>query len=227
MTPRHLHLLFDFDGTLIDSAPAILACFRDVLAQRGITPLLALERTLIGPPLLETLRLMTGIPDKAELQVLADDFKRRYDQEALFQTTAYPGVGDALAELAASGRSLHIATNKRLHPTRLILQHLGFAKHFASVYAIDRSDPPYRNKAAILAAQLAEQQIATQQACYVGDKAEDGIAADANGLAFYFVHWGYGAAEPGAAAVMPEHWRQVREVAQLPASLLATGGTPQ
>ncbi len=225
MNPRHLHLIFDFDGTIVDSAPAILACFRDVLAHRGITPLIKLDRTLIGPPLLETLQLMTGIPDKVELQGLADDFKRRYDQEALFHTMAYPEVGNALVELVASGRCLHIATNKRLHPTRLILRHLGFEEHFASVYAIDRCDPPYRNKSAILAAQLSEQGIAAHQACYVGDKAEDGNAADANGLAFYFVHWGYGATESGAAAVLPEHWRQVREVAQLPASLLAPPGT--
>lgn len=204
---RHFdHVIFDFDGTLVDSAPAILSCFRDVLDARGLTPCVAIDDRLISPPLVATLARISGLDDGAEVQRLADEFKRRYDQEALYRTLAYPGIEEELTRFLAAGYRLHIATNKRARPTELILDHLGLARYFDTVYTIDRVDPPYAHKAAMISAQLAEQGLRAESACYIGDKAEDGQAADANGLAFYFVGWGYGEWEPYR---FPVHWHLV------------------
>lgn len=212
MNPSFDHVLFDLDGTLIDSAPAILECFRDVLAWRGIEPRTTIDQSLIGPPLLATMARLSGVEDGDELHILADAFKQRYDRDGPYRTPAFAGVGAALESLVRGGRRLHIATNKRSLPTRLILEHLVLDQYFASVYALDRTTPPYASKAAMIASQLAEQGIDVSRACYIGDKPEDGAAAEANGLAFYFADWGYGA---GEVARMPAHWRRLATPAEL------------
>jgi phosphoglycolate phosphatase len=212
MNNRYAHFIFDFDGTLVDSAPAILACFREVLAVRAIIPQIAIDSHLIGPPLLQTLALISGLTDDATIRELAEDFKCRYDGTVALRTPLYPGIGEALAHLAAADCRLHIATNKRTRPTRLILDQLGLTDCFTTIYAIDRGDPPYAHKTAMIAAQLAEQGLPARQTCYIGDKPEDGLAADANGLDFLAVAWGYG---EWKAADVPAHWRLLSSPAQL------------
>jgi phosphoglycolate phosphatase len=212
MNSRYAHAIFDFDGTLVESAPAILDCFREVLAASGIVPRVEIDNHLIGPPLLQTLSLISGLDDDAAIRELAEDFKRRYDSTVALRTPLYPEIREALAHLATMGCRLHIATNKRMQPTQLILDRLGLTCCFATVYAIDRVDPPYAHKTAMIAAQIAEQGLPARQTCYIGDKPEDGLAADANGLDFLAVAWGYG---EWKAADVPAHWRLLSSPAQL------------
>lgn len=216
MSRHYTHVVFDFDGTLVDSAPAILGCFCEVLAARSIAPRVEIDSRLIGPPLIETMARISGLDDVADIRQLAEDFKRRYDSDGVFATAAYAGVEEALDSLRAMGCRLHIATNKRTLPTGLILDYLGLTRYFDSVYAIDRVNPPYTHKAAMIGAQLAEQGLPAEQTCYVGDKAEDGLAADANRLAFYAVTWGYGEWRAGS---VPAHWTIIYDLTQLSVSL--------
>lgn len=208
--PRHPHILFDLDGTLIDSAPAILASFREAFARTGITPARSIDDSVIGPPLVETLQLLSGSDDPALVAGLAEAFKASYDSEGYKATAAFAGVGELLAELAGAGLTLSIATNKRLHPTRLILDHLGWSGYFAHVYALDLFTPRLPDKAAMIARLLADQNIVREQAIYIGDRSEDGESADANGLPFIAVTWGYGSLSAGEmrpgwlAAAQPE-----------------------
>jgi len=215
--PRHPHILFDLDGTLIDSAPAILASFRDAFAQTGIAPARAIDDSVIGPPLTETLQLLSGSDDPTLIARLAEAFKASYDSEGYKATAAYAGVGELLAGLAEAGLTLSIATNKRIHPTRLILDHLGWSGHFAHVYALDLFSPRLPDKAAMIGRLLADQGIAREQAIYIGDRSEDGESADANGLPFIAVTWGYGSL---TAAEMRAGWRAAAQPAALGALLL-------
>lgn len=216
--PRYPHILFDLDGTLIDSAPAILASFRDAFAQTGIAPARAIDASVIGPPLNETLQLLSGSADAALIARLAEAFKASYDSTGYQATAAYPGVGELLAALAGAGLTLSIATNKRLHPTRLILDHLGWDGYFAQVYALDLFTPRLPNKAAMIARLLADQGIAREDAIYIGDRSEDGESADANGLSFIAVTWGYGSLN---ADEMRPGWQAAAQPAALAALLLA------
>lgn len=212
MISHYTHAIFDFDGTLVDSAPAILECFREVLAARDIAPRVEIDSRLIGPPLLQTLALISGLSDVAMISALAGDFKSRYDSVVAQRTPLYPDTREALACLSAAGCRLHIATNKRMQPTRLILEQLGLTACFDTVYAIDLTDPPYAGKAAMIAAQIEERSLPRRRTCYIGDKPEDGQAADANALDFFAVGWGYGEWE---AAAIPAHWRLLSSPAQL------------
>jgi phosphoglycolate phosphatase len=186
-----MHILFDLDGTLVDSAPSILAGFGAVVERHGITPQMALDSRLIGPPLLPTLSRLSGSQDDAALQNMAATFKAWYDTEGYQLTAVYPGIDTALRTLADRA-ALYIVTNKRIHPTRHILDYLGWAPLFAGVYAQDAFEPPLASKAAVIGRAMATHGIERGRAMYVGDRAEDGEAATTNGLRFAWAVWGYG-----------------------------------
>jgi len=195
-------LIFDLDGTLIDSAPSILAGFAAVVQRHGVTPQVPLDSRLVGPPLLPTLQRISGVSDPGSLQGMAATFKGWYDTEGYPLTVVYPGVDGALRALAARA-ALYIVTNKRINPTRQILAHLGWADLFAGVYAQDAFEPPLPSKAAVIGRALALHGIDPAMAIYIGDRAEDGEAATANGLAFAWAAWGYGVAMDLAPFIAP------------------------
>ena len=187
-----MNVIFDLDGTLIDSAPSILACLKTAVVNAGFTPVVPFDVSLIGPPLLKTLAQVTGVSDEAQLRPVVADFKALYDGGGYRLTKPCPDVPELLRRLDGGEARLHLATNKRGAPTRLILDWLGWAEHFRSVYSQDRVTPGYADKAAMLRHQLKENDIDAASAVYVGDTREDGIAAAANGLRFIAVDWGYG-----------------------------------
>ncbi|MER2515388.1 MAG: HAD hydrolase-like protein [Candidatus Accumulibacter phosphatis] len=185
-------IIFDLDGTLIDSRAAILDAFGKALAEKGIAPRIALSAVRIGPPLAETLRELSGSDDEALLESLAEHFKAHYDSTGYRASEVFADIPELLTALTASGTRCFLATNKRLAPTRLILQHLQWEPFFAEVYALDRETPRLPDKSTMLARLLAEQALDAQNCIYVGDTPEDEAAARANGLRFAAVSWGYG-----------------------------------
>ncbi|MBF8673909.1 HAD family hydrolase [Pseudomonas fulva] len=186
------HLLFDFDGTLVDSAPAILACFSRVLDAHDLQAVCAVDDSLIGPPLRQTLATLSGSSDVQLLDAMSATFKTLYDQQACLETVAYAGCQAVLRQLRAQGVRLYIATNKRHLPTGRILAALGWEDLFDLVYASDSHPGRYQDKTGMIAALLEDAGVAPQDAIYIGDTAADGRAAAANGVQFWPVSWGYG-----------------------------------
>ena len=184
-------VIFDLDGTLIDSAPSILACFASTLAAQGIEPAFPLTEALIGPPLRETLSKLSCVRDETQLGTMIEDFKQRYDVTGYKATVVFPGVGSMLHGLRDAGFRMHIATNKRLLPTHLILEHLGWAGLFGAVYASDFRTPSFGSKSEMLSVLLKSEDISSEQAVYVGDRSDDRNAANANALGFIAAMWGY------------------------------------
>ena len=206
------YILFDLDGTLIDSAPAILASFREAFAAAGVAPARVIDESVVGPPLIETLEIISGSRDEELIGELAGHFKASYDTGGYKATVVYPGVGEMLKELARAGFYLAIATNKRILPTRLILDYLGWGSYFSDVYALDLFEPHLKDKAAMIARLLSDRAIPTSDAIYIGDREEDGESADANDLSFVAATWGYGSID---AEVMTSTWREVRSPGEL------------
>ena len=187
-------ILFDLDGTLIDSSPGILASFGRVLAADGLRPAMPLEASLIGPPLAVTLQQVSGIADEARLARLVEAFKQDYDTAGYLATEVFPGVAAGLAQLTAAGSRLFIVTNKRMLPTRKILLSLGLAQHFTGIHTRDETEPMAPSKAAVAGRVIARYSVAPARACFVGDSDEDAAAARENGLVFIHACYGYGGA---------------------------------
>lgn len=196
-------VIFDLDGTLIDSAPSILESFRLVLDEAGLMPQVPLNAALIGPPLRQTLAKITGLAAGAQLEELAASFQRIYDSDGYRATRVYPGVEALLAALAASGIALAIATNKRRTPTLKILQHFGWERYFRLVGTLDTPIPPHADKAALIRTLLDELGTTAPSSLYLGDKLEDGEAAAANAIPFLAAAWGYG---DWSSTPMPQGW---------------------
>lgn len=205
-------ILFDLDGTLIDSAPGILTSFSAVLKEARIEPLLSLDDSLIGPPLRMTMKMLTGIEAADELDVLVERFKTIYDEKGFRETRAYGDIPELLETLQSMGVSMAIATNKRRIPTLRILEYFDWCRFFAVVGTLDTTTPPHGDKASLIRAVMLETGASPGSSLYVGDKPEDGLAARANGLAFVAAGWGYGEWE---LADMPQAWHLSMDVRNL------------
>ena len=186
------HLLLDFDGTLVDSAPAILTTFAQVLHANGLQACRSIDQSLIGPPLRQTLQTLCGSNNAQLLDALEISFRDLYDGAACLATPSYPGWDDALAELQALGLQLLIATNKRLLPTQRILRARGWSEYFEVVYASDSRPGGFPSKAVMIATLLEEQGIDPHEAVYLGDTEADASAATVNAVEFWAADWGYG-----------------------------------
>jgi phosphoglycolate phosphatase len=186
------NVIFDLDGTLIDSAPSILDAFDKTLQQFSYKPMKPLESGLIGPPLKTTLQEISGEVDPEKLDMLVEGFKKSYDNEAYASSISYPGIVEMLEKLALAGMYLHIATNKRLIPTQKIIDFFEWGKYFKTIYAIDRVIPVYSNKAHMLQSMMVDLSLQSTNCIYIGDRLEDNEAANANAIPFIYVSWGYG-----------------------------------
>lgn len=192
--PRFQALLFDLDGTLIDSSTGILRSLEDALAYEGLIPILPLEASLIGPPLHSILQKISGVVDPQVLDRLASSFKAYYDGARCLEVIPFPGIETMLAKLTNIGIHLYIVTNKRTFPTQRILDYLGWNSFFNLVYSIDTFDSPLPNKESLIARLLIDANLDATQCAYVGDREEDRLAACANNLEFYWAAWGFDAA---------------------------------
>lgn len=216
--PHVRAIAFDFDGTLVDSAPGILRGMKLALDKNALQPCTALDPSIIGPPLKQTLARISGTSDEELLAHLVNDFKHCYDTRGYRDTLPYPSIGEALATLHDQGHLLYLATNKRGIPTRLILDHLGWTHFFRGVYCLDEH-PECPDKGTLLAKLLVSHALSPQQTPYVGDTPGDAQAAISNGMPYLHVAWGYGTDHPA-------HDQHIHQPEQLVATLLELANKP-
>lgn len=206
-------VVFDLDGTLVDSAPGVLAAFRHAFAAHGLAPVVPLDRRVVGPPLRRTLALLAGSEDAALLDALAASFRAAYDGELCAAAEPYRGIPEALGRLAAAGATLYIATNKRDLPTRRLVEALGWGPLFRAIRCSDTGGgPAASDKRGTLATLVREHGIDPSSSQMVGDSIDDAEAAAHAALHFVGVGWGYGSA--ALAARYPE-LRRLHDPAEL------------
>lgn len=184
-------IVFDLDGTLIDSAPDIHATANRVLEEAGLQAVsLQVVRGFIGRGvghLVACLLRAQGRPGEgAEQAAMAARFEVLYD-EAVTLTRVYPGVREALAALTEARHLLGICTNKPERPTRAVLRHLGLADRFAIVIGGD-SLPQRKPDPAPLHAAFA---ALGGGGLYVGDSEVDAETALRAGVPFALFTEGY------------------------------------
>lgn len=188
-------VVFDLDGTLIDSASGILQAFTAAFAHCGVTPRQAWNASLIGPPLLQTIAQQCGSQDPALLESLRAAFIASYDSEGFRLSTPYDGVHEMLENLRSQGVRLFIATNKRILPTGRVLQYLEWDALFEGIFGADSLAPTYTPKAEVIQHIIQHFGLIPGNSLYVGDRLEDYQAATAAGLPFALATWGFGDAD--------------------------------
>ncbi len=185
-------VIFDLDGTLIDSAPDIHAAANTLMKRHGFDPFTPEDtRSFVGsgvPHFITCCLTARGRAGDGALRVrLIDEFIADYET-AVTLTSVYPGVMGALDALAGAKLALGLCTNKPVMPARAVLAHLGLDAHFPVVIGGDsltvrKPDPaPLQATAAALGA---------RDVIFVGDSEVDAETAARAGVPFVLYTEGY------------------------------------
>ncbi|MEA9729723.1 phosphoglycolate phosphatase [Xanthomonas campestris] len=185
-------VIFDLDGTLVDSASDIAEALNGTLQELGLQQFPeATVRSWIGEgvhTLLATALREAGSDRDVDTEMPV--MMRHYEASLLHHPRLYPGVAEALPALRSAGATLALCTNKPARFIQPLLEHLGIAAQFATVLGGDSL--PQRKPSAAPLLHLAQQfQHAPTQCLMVGDSATDAAAAQAAGMPLVMVRYGY------------------------------------
>ncbi len=188
-------VLFDLDGTLVDSAPDITAAINELLANRKLPPL-ALEqvKSMIGNgvrKLIERAFAASGQPlARAELNEANHEMAPIYRRHLTLLTRLMPGAAETVAQLHVAGIAMGVATNKPQASTRAILLHFGLIERLRVIVGGDAVNHGKPAPDSLLIA-LDRLGVEPSDALMVGDSVTDVIAARAAGMAVALVRGGY------------------------------------
>lgn len=183
-------LIFDFDGTLIDSKDDIATSVNLTLGDLGL-PLRLPEEifSFVGDGVKRLLRLSVGEENLALYEEALRIFRRHYLSHCLDTTRFYPGMDRVIETL--SGVKKAIATNKSMEYTLAIVEGLGLRSHFAAIESpADSSE--LKPDPGMLLRILSTLNISPEGAVLVGDSTNDVRAAKAAGIRACAVGYGYG-----------------------------------
>lgn len=205
-------VVFDLDGTLLDTGPDLLRALNRTLDGEGLPGLGHADvaglfghgaRALIGEGFHRSGRLL----DDARLPELVERFIAFYGAEIAVETHPYPGLADALTRLSTRGFGLAVCTNKREALSHAVLEGTGLAPRFAAVVGGD-SLPEQKPHPRPLLEAIGRAGGTPNAAVMVGDSETDIATARAAGVPVIAVTFGYGgrpASEFGADAVISHY----------------------
>ncbi len=202
-------LIFDLDGTLVDTAPDLLGATNAVLAAKGRAPIdPASLRHMVGfgaRSLITQAMAATGAPaPETEMDALVALFIAHYRDHIADFSRPFPGVETTLKRLKAEGMRLGVLTNKPVDLTRLLLDRLGLSGDFAAVYGAG-SRPYTKPDPRIFHDVVAD--CGGAPAIMIGDSVTDLSTARAAGAPCILLSYGYTpvpAAELGADLVLDD-----------------------
>ncbi len=186
------NIIFDLDGTLVDSVPGIQWSVEVAMTSCGVARECPNLTSLIGPPIRSILAVAATTDDRAELDRLEKAFRASYDSDGWRRTICQAGVREMLDGLRSAGCTLWVATNKPAHATGLILRELALANWFQEIVSRDSVMPSFASKGAMLTDLLERRDLRREESILVGDTLEDCHAAAVAGIGCAVVPHGYG-----------------------------------
>jgi phosphoglycolate phosphatase len=185
-------IVFDLDGTLVDTAPDLTNALNDALTRRGYA-VISQEtiRSAVGfgaRVMIEEALRRAGAEE--DIDEMLADFLIHYEANIAAESRPFPGAVASLQTLAAAGAKLAVCTNKREHLTRKLLQALGLQHYFRSVagrdtFTVSKPDPGHLTGAIALAGGE------PSRAIMVGDSDVDIATAKSAGVPSILVSFGY------------------------------------
>lgn len=187
-------LVFDLDGTLIDSSPGILSALYLSLSDFGCDTI-HVDCTHVGPPLASVFQQLLPCETDFGINQLCNSFRHHYDNSEYLQFKPYDGVAEALDWLSRHGIRLFVATNKRSLPTKKILDLLQWNCYFEFVYCLDMCRVQGSTKANCLSSLVSSFNLDASRTPYLGDRLNDYTAASSASMPFFMAEWGYASRE--------------------------------
>lgn len=191
MTKKPIHsVFFDLDGTLLDTAPDLVAALNKVFVNHGRPPL-SLEAVL--PAITQGSRAMLrcGLSlDQSERSDIKQEFLHLYKQHIAHHTRYFDGMDSVLHYLDEKSLPWGVVTNKPTALAEPLLAHFKLHHRYRCLVAGDTLEKSKPDPAPLLhACQLAD--VDPQQALYIGDAESDVIAAHAAGMTAIIAGYGY------------------------------------
>jgi phosphoglycolate phosphatase len=217
-------LVFDLDGTLVDTAPDLLRAINAVLREESRPPVnLADLRHLVGHGarvMIAAAMQRTGAPAAPErLPALFDAFVAHYREHVADASRPFPGVEATLSHLAAEGVRMGVLTNKPQELTDLLLPALGLAKYFRAIHGAGRLEV-VKPDARVFHHVLEEMGGVGTGAIMIGDSATDVATARAAGVPAIILSYGY-TPEPAETLGADRVTDDFRDIPQLMEELLS------
>jgi phosphoglycolate phosphatase len=200
-------ILFDLDGTIVDSAPGIIATLAYTFETMGWpVPPPAELIAYVGPPILDSFRDRAGMTLGEAAEALAI-YRPRYLESGALNSSVFPGVGEVLRAVHAAGIPLSLATSKPETPATLMLRHFGLLDEFDIITGASDDEVRSSKQDVVAEALLRLAAIGADltRPVLVGDREHDIEGAAANGVPTIFVDWGYGSADEQAGSVRVAH----------------------
>lgn len=208
------NILFDLDGTLVDSSQTIRTCIEYALDQLGIAP--APEspvESVIGKPLFEI--FLSQHPMSSEQAELAvRHYREHYDRLAQVGSQVYDGICEALSNLKSDGMRLYIATVKPTAVADKVLRDLQLRAYFDGVAGASMG-AERRDKSSIIAHALKKFDLDPGCSLMIGDRDQDIFGARENGLPCIAVSYGFGSQDELDSALPDFVVAHSREIAPL------------
>ncbi len=180
-------VLFDLDGTLIDSAPGIYACFEYTFQQYGIRVPRSELQAFLGPPLRDS--FAKKLP-KEEVERAVELYRSHYSEVSGALTNPYEGVEAMLSQLRGAGYTICLATSKVRYAGQQILQELNLTRYFDYIGGASE-DESMDTKTAVMRHVLSQPCMAGKKAVMIGDRDNDMQGAADCGLPVVGVQYGY------------------------------------
>lgn len=191
MKCKYKHAIFDLDGTLLDTSGGILSSVSYVISINNLRKIEKEELlSFIGPPIQESFKRTYGISDSLAQQY-GQAFRDRYKNYDLLIAEPYDGIYALMEKLKENGIIISVATYKREDYALTILEHFGFDKYAMSIHGADNDNQ--LKKKDIIALCISEINIVDKnKIVYIGDTKSDLNAAEALGIDFIGVNYGFG-----------------------------------
>jgi phosphoglycolate phosphatase len=188
-------IVFDLDGTLVNTAPDLLNALNHVLVEAGLKPVdLSTINTMIGhgakAMIVKGMAAQGAEPDADRMDVLFDQFLAYYDENIAVGSRPFENALEALQALTDEGAILAVCTNKRQHSTDRLLEALQISEKFSAIIGAD-SVPDRKPHGDHILLTVDRAGGKRSRAIMVGDSRTDERAARNAGLPFVFVPFGY------------------------------------